>query len=230
MADISPQTIELFEKNAAKSVPHMDRTISEGVYLRGNLFVAALVQRCRTGASVLDYGCGPGRISRMVARMGYAVHGMDPAPERIREARRQDLDGLDVTFDVLHGFGGSLPSETYDAVICSSVIEFVEEPEVLLGNLHRTLTPGGVLLLSFANRLSLYRAYAECRFGRTAAHFSVQKNVWTPRQCRRALRAAGFGELTAAGYFEPQFLGKADQLPWWSGCLVGTLGLVVATR
>ena len=45
MSNISHATIELFDRNADKSVAHTDEMIEKGTYLRGNLFVRLVLQR-----------------------------------------------------------------------------------------------------------------------------------------------------------------------------------------
>ena len=65
---------------------------------------------------VLDYGCGPGRLARLIAEQGYRVHDVNPSPAMIAEAVRQDLDGLEVVFEV-GGGGESGRSGGYDGIV-----------------------------------------------------------------------------------------------------------------
>jgi 2-polyprenyl-3-methyl-5-hydroxy-6-metoxy-1,4-benzoquinol methylase len=41
------------------------------------------------GRHVLEVGCGEGRLSLRLARLGAVVYGIDPDPARIRGARRR---------------------------------------------------------------------------------------------------------------------------------------------
>jgi len=51
-------------------------------------------------AHILDVGCGRGRHSRILARRGYTVTGIDLSEEAITEARaRAQAENLDVTFE-----------------------------------------------------------------------------------------------------------------------------------
>ena len=230
MQDISPQIVELFDRTASKPVDTTDRLISRRRYLRGELFREAVASRLPAGAAVLDYGCGRGRIARMIAAAGYRVDAMDPSAESLKDAQRQDLAGLSIRFSVLTGFGDALETAAYDGIVCSSVIEFVEDTPTLLDNLWRALKPDGMLFVSFANRLSLWRAYAKCRFGRTGRHFAVQRNVWSPSECCGALRRARFVDIRVERYFEPPSV-KVPILSRALSCrFVGTLGLVSARR
>src|SRR5262249_42983775 len=49
------------------------------------------------------------------------------------------------------------PVGSYDGVLCSSVIEYLPNPERAVAEFARILQPGGVLLLSAPNRQSLAR-------------------------------------------------------------------------
>jgi len=51
--------------------------------------------------------------------------------------------------DVFYDGGGfPLPDESFDAVLCSQVLEHVFMPDKFLGEIHRVLRPGGRLLLA----------------------------------------------------------------------------------
>ena len=63
------------------------------------------------GASVLEYGCGPGGRAFELARRGACVHGIDISPVAIELAREARVrQGVDAQRDVLgHGRGGARP-------------------------------------------------------------------------------------------------------------------------
>src|SRR6266436_1770540 len=80
---------QVFDETAVGFGRAIDKSIQKGRYLRGELFVSTTIDRVAPGSFILDYGCGPGRISLMLARKGFRVHGLDPSPAMIAAARRQ---------------------------------------------------------------------------------------------------------------------------------------------
>jgi 2-polyprenyl-6-hydroxyphenyl methylase/3-demethylubiquinone-9 3-methyltransferase len=219
----------MFTRTASEFAVGADRLIKEGKYVRGDLFVRAAKHFLRPGGRILDYGCGPGRIAVLLARSGFRVQGVDPAPGMLREATAQDLSGLGVEFALIPEESPSLPSAGFDGVVCSSVIEYVPSAADLLAAFRHTLRARGVLILSFANRVSLWRKYADRR-NPQAVHLALQRYIWNFRQVQGELRRAGFEVLEGPTYFESPF----DCKPfcgWLSRlAVIGTLGLVVARR
>ncbi len=219
----------LFTRTASKFAAGTDRLIEVGKYVRGQVFVKAAKRFVRPGAKILDYGCGPGRISVLLARSGFRVQGVDPAPGMLREAVAQDLTGLDVEFALMPEEGPSLPVAGFDCVVCSSVIQYAPSAADLLAAFRETLRADGVLIMSYANRLSLWRRYPKWRNTR-AQHLALQKHIWNFSQVRGELRRAGFAVLDGPTPFESPF----DHKPfcdWLSRlAVIGTLGLVVARR
>ena len=151
----------VFGETAVGFAAAVDRSIERGRYLRGDLFVKAVVDHVAPWSSVLDYGCGPGRISLMLARKGFRVLGLDPSPAMIATARQQSLDTLDLSFQVCQARPSDPPEIVYDAIVCSSVIEYIPDPEQLLRWFSAALRPSGLLIISFANSRSLWGAW--CR-------------------------------------------------------------------
>jgi SAM-dependent methyltransferase len=108
--------------------------------------------------SVLDAGCGTGRVAIELARRGYAVVGVDLDPRMLETARqkgprlrweRADLAELDLD----DGDGSGLRS--FDAVVMAgNVMIFVEpgtEPAVI-ARLAAHLAPNGLLVAGFQLR------------------------------------------------------------------------------
>jgi len=220
----------MFSDTAREFAETIDASIAARTYTRGELFVRAVQRAVRPHGQVLDYGCGPGRLAHLIAEQGYRVHGLDPSPAMIAEAVRQDIDGLGVLFEV-GGGGEARRGGGYDGIVCSSVIEYVPDPEGLLEEFRRWLRPEGALIISFANRVSLWRRYAQWRFGQTAPHYRFQCNVYTARAFLALLERAGFSVTSAPVFFEVPPLDKRPYLAFLSRSpLIGTLGLVVSQR
>jgi methionine biosynthesis protein MetW len=107
------------------------------------LLAWAAVHRPRT---VLDLGCGDGRLAEQLAELGADVtgvdlHAADGVKDRVHRFVQADLDrGLPEELD------GS-----YDLVVAADVLEHVRHPEQLLGQMGDRIAPGGALLLSVPN-------------------------------------------------------------------------------
>jgi 2-polyprenyl-3-methyl-5-hydroxy-6-metoxy-1,4-benzoquinol methylase len=220
---------ELFESTAAGFAAEIDAQIANGVYIRGRLFEESVCRNVRAGGAVLDYGCGPGRISRIIASHGFSVTGIDPSPAMIGHAQSQSLTGLAAKFFVSDDHGASLPENAFDGIVCSSVIEFVSDTRALLQQFRRTLKPSGVLVISYANRLSLWRRYAAWRYAESLPHLEVQHHVWSLTECRASLEHVGFEIIDAPRFFYCAPLDKRPHLRFLSKSRwIGALGLVVA--
>lgn len=99
------------------------------------------------GGELLDLGCGSGDLARHLAAAGYRVTGCDIAPRMLEQAAEADRDRavrwllLDPGWRALPFPAGSL-----DAVVAASVLEYVPDPAMVLGECARVLRPGGILV------------------------------------------------------------------------------------
>lgn len=219
--------MRVFDETAAVGFGRaIDKSIQKRRYLRGELFVNAAVDRLEPGSLIVDYGCGPGRISLMLAHKGFRVLGLDPSPGMIATARQQPFGTLDVEFRVCPECPGDLPEVPCEAIVCSSVIQYVPEPEQLLRWFSAALRPSGLLMISFGNSHSLWGAW--CRLRYTSPFRPAQRHMWSWPQFRRLLERGGFAPERRPIYFESPLdrirrLRAVRRSP-----LGGTLGLVVA--
>ena len=103
----------------------------------------------RPGGAILDIGCGTGELARELAAGGFMVTGADISPEMLNRARTADRQGQ-VSWVRLDPRWRTLPfaPRTFDAVVAASVMEYVEAPDVVLGECSRLLAPGGAVLLT----------------------------------------------------------------------------------
>jgi 2-polyprenyl-3-methyl-5-hydroxy-6-metoxy-1,4-benzoquinol methylase len=119
-------------------------------------FAEALKSFVPAPAKILDYGCGTGDIAAALATKGYDVVGRDVSASMIAKAR------------AIHGASGAqfsvidpsraqadvnLGGEIFDAIVCSSVLEYVEDLPGSLNSLAAALKPGGWLLATVPNIL-----------------------------------------------------------------------------
>ncbi len=96
--------------------------------------------------AVVDLGCGTGLITRELARRGFEVTGIDPAPAMLDVARRRP-DGDRVRW--VHGDAGRLePGRADLALMSGHVAQFLVgdgQWAGVLADLRRALRPGGHL-------------------------------------------------------------------------------------
>jgi len=111
-------------------------------------FAQALTANDVSAGHLLDYGCGSGALSSAYAQRGYQVTACDISPQMLAVAQREHGDAIRwVPIDPQQAL---LPFDdaSHDAVIASSVLEYVTDPDRLLREFQRVLVPGGVLLCS----------------------------------------------------------------------------------
>lgn len=97
---------------------------------------ASLVQ----GGVLLDAGCGEKPYAELFADKVDAHVGLEYSPETVYRGHRADLFG-DVT---------ALPfaSQSIDAILCTEVLEHLEDPKSALDDFFRVLKEGSLLLLT----------------------------------------------------------------------------------
>jgi SAM-dependent methyltransferase len=96
--------------------------------------------------SALDYGCGAGRSTRFLKRLGLNAVGADVSREMLDEARSKDQSG-----EYRHIQSGVLPFEdgAFDLVFSSFVfleVSRIEEIENILKEMKRVLRKGGTIM------------------------------------------------------------------------------------
>jgi 2-polyprenyl-3-methyl-5-hydroxy-6-metoxy-1,4-benzoquinol methylase len=117
---------------------------------RLNFITETLKDSLPKGSVVLDVGCGNGVISRSLGELGYNVIGIDVSEKAV--AKAQQLNTLpNVSFKLLSAEQLVAEGKTYDAVVCSEVLEHLNHPETLLKTLRQSLTPRGILIVTVPN-------------------------------------------------------------------------------
>ena len=98
-------------------------------------------------ARVADLGCGTGSLSLLLAEDGYAVDGIDFAPEMVRRAQAKAGTFPDTSFRVGDAADPDLPRAAYDVVLCRHVLWSLPDPGTVLDRWVELLVPDGRLVL-----------------------------------------------------------------------------------
>jgi SAM-dependent methyltransferase len=110
-----------------------------------DFFLSVLAEE--PAATVLDLGCGTGRLTLAMAAAGYRVTGVDPAGPSLDAARRKP-GASGVTW--IEGSTEVLPEQAFDAAVMTSHVAqfFVTDDEWAgaLADLGRALLPGARLV------------------------------------------------------------------------------------
>jgi 2-polyprenyl-3-methyl-5-hydroxy-6-metoxy-1,4-benzoquinol methylase len=117
---------------------------------RLNFIIQTLKENLPANAEVLDVGCGNGVISRSLGAAGFTVKGIDISSKTIEKAN--SLNTLpNVRFEVRSAEQLVADGQRYHAIICSEVLEHLNEPGKLLNTLHEVLHNDGVLIVTVPN-------------------------------------------------------------------------------
>ncbi len=117
---------------------------------RLDFIIEVLRSQLPAGAEVLDVGCGNGVISRSLGEKGFNVQGIDVSEKAIERAKSLNKFS-NVKFDVVSAEQLVANGQQYHAVICSEVLEHLNEPAKLLKVLHEILKENGVLIVTVPN-------------------------------------------------------------------------------
>lgn len=135
---------------------------------------------------ILDYGCGIGNLTRLLAGAFPEVHGYDPSSESAKIAAAR-APGARFFADA-----EALPRGRYGAAVLANVLHHVapRERPALLRSIHDLLAPGGRLFIFEHNPLNplTRRVVNACPFDANAV-------LLYPWEAPRLLRASGYSAV-----------------------------------
>jgi SAM-dependent methyltransferase len=115
--------------------------------------IPELKEYLKSGAKVLDIGCGPGTITLDVASVVYPgeVIGIDPFEYRIQEARdwvAEVTPDANISFEVGDSHKLDFPDDSFDVVYSHTVLHFLLDPVSALKEQKRVVKKGGWVIAS----------------------------------------------------------------------------------
>ena len=114
---------------------------------------AELAAGLAPGAPVLEVAPGPGYLSIELARLGFAVTGLDISHTFVALASdRARAEGVPVDFRRGDVADLPFPDDSFDLVVCQAAFKNFSSPVTALDQIHRVLRPGGEAVILDMNR------------------------------------------------------------------------------
>jgi trans-aconitate 2-methyltransferase len=150
--------------------------------------------------TVLDAGCGSGRVTQDVVDRANRVIAVDASEDMIRKTREKLGDRVDARVADLARL--DLGGEQVDAIFSNAVFHWVPDHDALFASLFAALRPGGRLVAQCGgegNVASIGQALVQvCADERFEPHFRDFEGIWNfvgPEETEARLRAAGFAPV-----------------------------------
>ncbi len=174
-----------------------------------------------SGTRILDVGAGPGPYRGVLAHCDYKAHDFGQEPDTVGR-----YTPLDYVSDVLHI---PAPDASFDAILCTEVLEHVPDPVGAVREMARLLRPGGTLIVSAPLGSLLHQQPYHFYGGYTPywyRKFLVEAGFDEPVIERNAgfFRWAGQEALRFAQYLDPRRTGKLGL-----GARIGTTAIWLLT-
>ncbi len=181
------------------------------------------------GAGVLDVGCGPGHLARLLVQRGCHVTATDRSRRLLRIARRlAAADRTPVLFVRTAAERLPFPDGNFDLSLATAVVYLVPQPEGLLREMARVTRAGGTVASldpSDAMQMRAMRAWSSAE--RLSARDTRKLMLWALAAERIGQR---FSEATlrslffAAGLFEVQQERRLGGMVWFARAVKPPVG------
>ncbi|RME67572.1 MAG: class I SAM-dependent methyltransferase, partial [Verrucomicrobia bacterium] len=126
---------------------------SYGHAVRRAVFLELIERHLPAGArSVLDIGCGSGTYFDIYDKLGLEIHGLDFSAAQLEQAQRRHPHA-----HLIRGELADAPPELRaDLIVCIGVVQVVTDLEDFIARMAAHAQPGGRVILSCLNRLSIW--------------------------------------------------------------------------
>ena len=171
------------------------------------------------GRRVLEVGCGAGTDLARFAKGGAVVSGVDLSSSAIALAR-QNVEQQGLQADLREADGEHLPfaDATFDLVYAHGVVQYTANPQALVDECRRVLTPGGQAIFQVYNRISWLNALSKLMKVPLEHEDAPVLLKYSAREFRGLLKA--FPEVRIV---EERFPVKSRLHGGWTGTLFNTV-------
>jgi 2-polyprenyl-3-methyl-5-hydroxy-6-metoxy-1,4-benzoquinol methylase len=107
--------------------------------------------------SILEMGYGEGNFTAVLSKLPARLTVVEGSPQLVKKA--QGIYGTKIRFEC-QLFESFTPTECYDAIVATHVLEHVDDPVALLRLMKKWLNPRGRIIILVPNKESLHRQLA----------------------------------------------------------------------
>ena len=210
------------------STEHFDRLASQYSRLRASpdyvdpLTEAVVELGDLRGGRVLDVGCGPGTVLRVLTRVFDVTGvGLDASPKMIEAARREAPDVAE--FHVGRAEDLSFGDASFHAALMRLVVHHLDRP-ASFAEILRVLGPAGRLVISTSDPAAFAGYWMEPYF---PSYVEIDSGRFPSGEAlRRELEAAGFRSIQVVPFELDRRFSRADALAKLRGRAYSTFALM----
>ncbi len=184
-----------------------------------------VLAKVRESDSILDLGCGTGKLTVELARLACrgSVVGLDPSREMLDKAREISTGAKNVR--LVHAPVQAMNfSDEFDLVFSNSALQWVREQEDAMGRIYRSLKPGGRIAFqtpgnNFCKEFSDYTAASIKLLGleRFYAEWQSPWRFFNKEEFESLLSDSGFRALKVFYRdYRLKFPDAGAVLAWWA--------------
>lgn len=180
-----------------------------------------------SGLRAVDVGCSAGFIADELAEAGATTSGVDIDEPGL--ARARERFGARVDFRLARGEALPFDDESVEVVVLNHIYEHVVDPEAVVADIHRVLTPGGVLYAGLGHRWQVIEPHhrlpflswlPQCAADRymsaTGKGDHYYERYATPAGLRRLFAAYDVWDYTLPVLADPASFSAGDNVPPWA--------------
>ncbi len=139
-----------------------------------------------SGKRILDAGCGPGSYAQLLVQEGATVYAIDSSPEMVRSAKEALGDSATVRQADLNRPLDFIQPASFDVVLSSLVLDYIEDWDALFHEFCRILDDGGRFVMSIHHPFFLdLKNHIE--------QIELEKNYFLTQQVEEDWTPAGMG-------------------------------------
>lgn len=109
------------------------------------------------GTKTLDLGCGEGRLSHDLTRLGHTVVGIDRSPVMVEAAR---IGHPDIAFEEADAAALPFANASFDCVVAFMSLQDTEDLDAVIGECARVLSTGGRLCFAVVHPVNSAGVFA----------------------------------------------------------------------
>ena len=173
------------------------------------------------GETVLEVGSGLGILAHLVAERhpDSSITGIEISDELIDRAIADFADAMNLQFTKDDAHAMNLLDSSFDVAYCRYLLEHVQNPEVVLREIHRVLKPGGKIFIQ-ENNILINAFYPDCpafnlvweKFAEVQAELGGDAQIG--KKLFSLLNTNGYGSIELSIAPEIHHYGMPTFVPW----------------